>query len=160
MPTRVSTMAAVGAASAILGLLGFAATAVSKIYDLYSTYKDAPDTVFRTTRSLRDLSRILEQILDIVNASRPGSGETTGETGPLSESGPGTAGHARVLEELLTRDDNLVAACRIEIGSILKLLDGGPRLTWPLRKKDLEKHLQNIESLKAQLGLAVQSQSM
>ncbi len=137
-------MEAVGAASAILGLLGFAASAVSKIYDVYSAYKDASEIVFRTTRDLRDLSNILEQILDIVNESRPGSDE----------------GHAQVLEDLLTRDGTLVAACRTEIDSILNLLDGTRRLTWPLRKKDIERHLKNIESLKGQLGLAVQSQSM
>ncbi len=106
----------------------------------------------------------MEQILDILNESR--KGDTTGDNPPGSGSGSGSrtghgkATHARVLEELLTRDDNLVAACRTEISSIVKLLDGAPRLTWPLRKKDLEKHLERIESLKSQLTLAVQSQSM
>jgi hypothetical protein len=145
-------MEAVGAASAILGLLGFTAKAILKIYEVYGTYKDAPDTVFRTTRGLRDLSRILEQILDIVNES--GGEETTDSNVPTK------AGHARVLETLLARDDNLVAACHTEIASLLKLLENTQRLTWPLRKKDIEKHMEAIESLKLQLGLAVQSQSM
>ncbi|KAG7292045.1 hypothetical protein NEMBOFW57_002076 [Staphylotrichum longicolle] len=139
-------MEAVGAASAVIGLLGFTAKAIVAIYEVYSSYKDAPDTVFRTTRDLRDLSRILEQILDIVKES---SGAETTDGAALVR-----AGHARVLEDLLTKDDNLVAACHIEIASLLKLLESSSRLTWPLRKKDIEKHLESIGNLKLQLGLA------
>jgi hypothetical protein len=151
-------MEAVGAVSTILGLPGITTKVLSQIYEIYNAYKDAPEILFRTTRDLRDLSRILEQILNIVSESR--SDSETSDDGSRSGPESGRPAHARVLEELLTRDDNLVAACRTEIGSIRRLLDGAPRLTWPLRKKDLEKHLETIESLKAQLTLAVQSQSM
>lgn len=145
-------MEAIGAASAILSFLSFTTTAITQIYELYHTYKDASDTVFRTTRDLRDLMRILEQILDIVNAGHAGDGAAEGESP--------RAGHARALEELLARDDNPVAACRVEVSGILKLMRSSLRVTWPLRKKDVETHLANIERLKSQIGLAVQSQSM
>ncbi|KAL2024217.1 hypothetical protein VTK56DRAFT_9373 [Thermocarpiscus australiensis] len=138
-------MEAAGAASAILTFIHFALKATSHIYDLYSTFKHARDTVFRTTRDLRDLILVLEQMLDVVNGNRGRP--------------PTREAHARVLEDLFARDDNPVTACRAEIASILKLLDG-PRITWPVRKKDIEKHLDNVERYKTQLGLAVQSHSM
>lgn len=50
--------------------------------------------------------------------TNPGTEKTT----PGSGFGSGRAAHARVLEELLVRDDNLVAACRAEIGGIVQLL--------------------------------------
>jgi hypothetical protein len=144
-------MEAIGAASAILSFLSFAAKATAQIYGIYDAFKDAQETIFRTTRDLRDLTRILEQIFDIVNDRQSGSANDEDEL-PRS-------GHARILEDLMAKDDNPVTACRIEITSILELLNGH-RITWPARKKDIEKHLQNIERLKAQLGLAMQSQSM
>ena len=144
-------MEAVGAASAILAFLGFTAKAISRIYDIYGTYKDASETVLRTTRDLRHLMRILEQILEIVHDT---------ETGQDHEDGAARTGHARLLEDLMARDDGPMAACRIEIASILKIFESLPRIAWPLRKKDIEKHLENLERLKTQIGLAIQSQSM
>ena len=145
-------MEAIGAASAILAFLSFTVKAVAQIYDIYGAFKDASETVFRTTRDLRHLMRVLEQILDIINDT-----ENDQET---REDEPARAGHARLLKDLMTRDDSPMAACRTEIISILEIFTGSSRITWPLRKKDVEKHLENIERWKAQIGLAVQSQSM
>lgn len=146
-------MEALGGASAILAFLSFAAKATAQIYELYDTYKDAQETVFRTTRDLRDLTRILESILDILIADDEKNGLGADENRPTR------SGHARILEDLMARDDNPVAACRAEITKILEHLRGH-RITWPARKKDIDKHLVNIERLKSQLGLAMQSQSM
>lgn len=88
--------------------------ATSQIYKVYHTFKDARETVLRTTRALRDLTRILEYTLNIVNANG-GSNTTTGEGQPAE------SGHALVLEDLLTGVDNPVAACCMDITSILKL---------------------------------------
>jgi Na+-translocating ferredoxin:NAD+ oxidoreductase RNF subunit RnfB len=147
-------MEAVGAASAIIAFLGFAAKAAAQIYEIYGTYKDASETVFRTTRDLRHLMRVLEQILEIVNDTQ------AGQNRDVQVDEAARTGHARVLEDLMTTDDGPLAACRTEIASILKILDNSSRIAWPLRKKDVEKHLENLERLKTQIGLAVQSQSM
>jgi hypothetical protein len=145
-------MEAVGAASAIIAFLGFAAKAVAHLYDVYGTYKDASETVFRTTRDLRHLMRVLEQILEIVNDTQVGQ--------DAHEDEAERTGHARLLEDLMATDDGPLAACRTEIASILEIFDTSSRIAWPLRKKDVEKHLGNLERLKTQIGLAVQSQSM
>ncbi|KAK4127035.1 hypothetical protein N657DRAFT_187129 [Parathielavia appendiculata] len=63
------------------------------------------------------------------------------------------------LEDMMERADGPMAACLAEITSIPRILTVRPFLPGH-RRKDIEKHLENIERLKTQIGLAVLSQSV
>ncbi|KXH44971.1 pfs domain-containing protein [Colletotrichum salicis] len=69
-------------------------------------------------------------------------------------------GHAQTLREMLSDEGNVASFCIEDIIEISKLLEKGPSISWPIRKRKIDRILSNIASTRPQLGLAVQTQSM
>jgi hypothetical protein len=139
-------MEALGAAAAILQLIELTIKTTSKLYSSYSSLKAYKSTRGRLAKEMRDLMRVLDQLLDITSVDGT-SADTTKKR------------HAQALEQLFGRGDSILGSCNAEIQTILGLLEGS-KLSWLQRQKQIESHLGEIERCKQQLGLAVQTQSM
>ncbi|KAK1704363.1 hypothetical protein BDP67DRAFT_215096 [Colletotrichum lupini] len=138
-------MEAVGGAAAILQLIDVALKTTIQVYKIYADFRDAKDTHKRLAREMRDLVRVLQQLLDVVLDSDPDK--------PKS-------GHAEALREMLEGEDSIVACCQKDVIEVSNLLGEIPSASWPIRKRKIDRILSNIASTRAQLGLAVQTQSM
>ncbi|KAK1621666.1 hypothetical protein BDP81DRAFT_400944 [Colletotrichum phormii] len=138
-------MEAVGAIAAILQLIDVALKTAIRAHKIYEEFRDAEDTHKRLVREMHDLVRVLQQLLAVIMDSGPDEPKT---------------GHAQTLREMLNAEGNIVAFCAGDIIEISRLLEKGPSIAWPIRKRKIDRILSNIASTRAQLGLAVQTQSM
>lgn len=138
-------MEAVGGTAAILQLIDVVLKTTVQVYKIYGDFRDAKDTHKQLTREMSDLGRVLQQLLDVVLDSDPDE--------PRS-------GHAQALREILEGNDNIVSCCQKDVDKISSLLGKDLKISWPIRKRKIEQILANIASTRAQLVLAVQTQSM
>ncbi|KAF4782769.1 pfs domain-containing protein [Colletotrichum scovillei] len=138
-------MEAVGGAAAILQLIDVALKTTAQVYKIYADFRDAKETHKRLAREMRDLVRVLHQLLDVVLDSDPDE--------PKS-------GHPEALRDMLEGKDNIVACCQEDVVKVSNLLGEVPSMSWPVRKRKIDQILSNVASTRAQLGLAVQTQSM
>ncbi|KAK1486328.1 pfs domain-containing protein [Colletotrichum tamarilloi] len=138
-------MEAVGGAAAILQLIDVALKTTIQVYKIYADFRDAKDTHKRLAREMRDLVRVLQQLLDVVLDSDPDK--------PKS-------GHAEALREMLEGEDSIVACCQKDVIEVSNLLGKIPSASWPIRKRKIDRILSNIVSTRTHLGLAVETQSL
>ncbi|KAK1545907.1 pfs domain-containing protein [Colletotrichum paranaense] len=138
-------MEAVGGTAAILQLIDVALKTTIQVYKIYADFRDAEDFHKRLVREMHDLVNVLHQLLDLVLVSDPNEPK---------------CGHAQALRGMLEGKDNLVSCCQEDIDEISKLLGKVASASWPIRKRKIDRILSNIASTRAQLGLAVQTQSM
>lgn len=141
-------MEAFGAAVSVLTVIQMTHKAVFFLYESHRTIKSADDDRLHIIRDLRDLERVLNRILDVVSDQRTTAGNSRRD-------------HAAKLRAYLESDDSPVAACKEEVVAILEVLEKHKKsLTWPLRRKEVQERLQNIERYKARLVAAMHASSM
>ncbi|KAL1637760.1 hypothetical protein SLS56_000315 [Neofusicoccum ribis] len=140
-------MEAFGAAVSILTVIQMTHKAVLGLYETHRTIKGADDDRAHIIRDLRDLERVLNRILDLVSAQRK-------PEDPRRD-------HVTKLLDYLESKDSPVTACKEEIFMIQEVLEKHKRkLSWPLRKKEIQERLQNVERYKGRLVAAMHASSM
>lgn len=136
-----------GAAVSVLTVIQMTHKAVFSLYESYRTIRDADDDRLHIIRDVRDLERVLNRTLDIVSDQRA-------PADPRRD-------HVAKLLDYLESKDSPVIACQEEIEAIQTILEKHKgKLSWTIRKKEVQERLQNVERYKGRLTAAMHASSM
>lgn len=138
---------AFGIFSGVCGVMQLVGNAT---YDYLQAVKDAPETAERLTQELKMISRILQQLLDLVKDGVALSSEVM------------AAGHDcdKHLRLMLKEMEGYTSCKKLIPGKSGAFLSFGLRLKWPLKEKKIQEWLVQLERYKSTFDLELQSHSL